>query len=77
MVNIVSWDDFSKRAEELYLADPGRVRFTIKYRESDGEVILKMTDDKTCLKYHGTTSRDVKRAEKFSSLIMRYMASKE
>ncbi|OQV19056.1 hypothetical protein BV898_06910 [Hypsibius exemplaris] len=75
MVNIVSWDDFSKKAEELYLSDPEKARFTMKFREEEGAVVLKMTDDTTCLKYRGTTSRDVKRAEKFSSLIMKHMAS--
>ncbi|GAV02759.1 hypothetical protein RvY_13285 [Ramazzottius varieornatus] len=75
MVNIVSWDEFSKQAEELYLSDPSKARFTMKFREADAAVVLKMTDDAKCLKYLGTTSRDVKRAEKFCSLIMKHMAS--
>lgn len=39
-------DDFVQQAEELYLKDPLRVRYVLKYKHKDGKLFLKVTDDK-------------------------------
>ena len=39
-------DDFVQQAEELYLKDPLRVRYVLKYKHKDGKLLLKVTDDK-------------------------------
>lgn len=38
---------FLQQAEELYLANPLKTRYTTKYRHCDGKLILKVTDDVT------------------------------
>ena len=41
-----SLDDFVQQAEELYLKDPLRTRYVLKYKHRDGKLFLKVTDDK-------------------------------
>ncbi|KAG1685710.1 Poly(U)-specific endoribonuclease-B [Nymphon striatum] len=45
MTYITSWEEFAKAAERLYIADPMKVRFTMKYRNCDEKVVVKVTDD--------------------------------
>ncbi|KAH7972745.1 hypothetical protein HPB52_016620 [Rhipicephalus sanguineus] len=50
MTFITSWEEFSKAAERLYLADPMKVRFTLKYRHCDGKLQVKVTDNQVVRK---------------------------
>ncbi|XP_041354200.1 signal recognition particle 9 kDa protein-like [Gigantopelta aegis] len=77
MTYLTTWEEFAKAAEKLYLIDPTRCRFTIKYRHCDGKLVLKMTDDRVCLQYRTEHAQDVKKLEKLTSQLMRHMASKE
>ncbi|GFS29455.1 signal recognition particle 9 kDa protein [Nephila pilipes] len=72
-----TWEEFAKAAERLYINDPMKVRFTLKYRHCDGKLIIKITDNVTCLMYMTEHTQDVKKVEKLSSQLMRHMASKE
>lgn len=45
MTYLKSWEEFEKAAEKLYLQEPDRVRYTMKYVHSKNVVILKVTDD--------------------------------
>uniref|UniRef100_A0A3Q2L816 Signal recognition particle 9 n=1 Tax=Equus caballus TaxID=9796 RepID=A0A3Q2L816_HORSE len=40
-----TWEEFSRAAEKLYLADPMKARVVLKYRHSDGSLCIKVTDD--------------------------------
>jgi len=77
MTIITSWEEFSKAAERLYLADPMKCRFVTQYRHKDGKLCLKITDDAVCLQYQTEHAQDVKRIEKLTSQLMRHMASRE
>ena len=37
-----------------------QTRYTVKYRHTDGKVVLKVTDDTTCLKFKTDQAQDVK-----------------
>eukprot|EP00794_Sanderia_malayensis_P011303 gene11303-12485_t len=73
---IDSWDEFAKRSEVLYMNNPNKVRFVVKYRNCDGKLVLKVTDDKVCLKYRTEHSQDLKKLEKLNSILMRHICSK-
>lgn len=45
MTFLKSWEEFEKAAEKLYLQDPSKVRYTMKYVHSKNHLILKMTDN--------------------------------
>jgi len=72
-----TWEEFSKAAELLYVQDPSKSRFVMKYRHQDGKLVIKMTDDKTCHMYLAEHAQDVKKVEKLTSQLMRHMASKD
>jgi signal recognition particle subunit SRP9 len=77
MTVLTTWEDFEKAAERLYLQDPNKARYTLKYDHSAGALSMKMTDDVVCLQYKTDAAQDVKRMEKFVNNLMRHMASKE
>ncbi|EMP24550.1 Signal recognition particle 9 kDa protein [Chelonia mydas] len=45
MPHYQTWEEFSRAAEKLYLADPMKVRVVLKYRHCDGNLCIKVTDD--------------------------------
>ncbi|XP_043845653.1 signal recognition particle 9 kDa protein-like [Dromiciops gliroides] len=72
-----TWEEFSHVAEKFYLADPMKAHVVLKYRHSDGNLCIKVTDDLVCLVYRTDQAQDVKKIEKFHSQLMRRMVAKE
>jgi signal recognition particle subunit SRP9 len=71
-----TWTEFIEAAEKLLLANPTRTRYTIKYRHKDGAMVLKVTDDRVCLKFRTDQAADFKKLEKLNMLFLRHMTSK-
>ncbi|CAM6100090.1 unnamed protein product [Calypogeia fissa] len=71
---IESWDDFSERALVLFRADPVATRYVMKYRHCDGKLVLKVTDDRVCLKFATDQAQDAKKMEKLNNLFFTLMA---
>ncbi|EHB05270.1 Signal recognition particle 9 kDa protein [Heterocephalus glaber] len=71
-----TWEEFSRAAEKLYLADPRKARVVLKYRHPDGNLCIKVTDDLVCLVYRTDQAQDVKKIEKFHSQLMRFRVAK-
>ncbi|KAG8263176.1 Signal recognition particle protein [Homalodisca vitripennis] len=42
---LTTWDEFEKAAQNIYLKDPSRARYTMKYLHSKNLLCIKMTDD--------------------------------
>lgn len=76
MPYVSTWEEFAKAAELLYLDEPSKCRLTMKYRHSDGKLVVKCTDNIVCLMYATQHSQDIKKVEKLTSQLMRHMASK-
>ncbi|KPM11622.1 RNA binding protein fox-1 3 [Sarcoptes scabiei] len=72
-----NWNEFAQAAEALYLENPLRCRLVMKYRHTQGSLIVKCTDNKVCLLYRTENAQDIKRIEKLNSQLMRHMASDE
>lgn len=77
MTYIKTWEDFEKAGERLYLQEPTKVRYTMKYTHSKNQLVLKMTDDVVCLQFKTEIAQDVRKIDKFINNLMRHMASKE
>ncbi|KAG0315241.1 hypothetical protein BGZ99_007589 [Dissophora globulifera] len=73
MVNILQWDEFQKAAEELYLLSPTTTRYVAKYRHVEGRLVLKVTDDRTCLKYKTDQMQDLNKFERLNRSLMAKM----
>ena len=46
---------------QLFISDPENTRYLVKYRHVDAKLVLKVTDDKVCLKFKTDQSQDVKK----------------
>jgi len=71
-----SWTEFYEAAERLYLSNPAKTRYSVKYRHKEGKLELKVTDDKVCIKYKSDQAQDLKNIEKLTQLFLRLMTSK-
>jgi signal recognition particle subunit SRP9 len=74
-VRIANFDEFLAKSEQLYLSAPDRTRYTFKYRNSDREVVLKVTDDRLCLQYKTSLQSEVKYVERLNELFFRLMSA--
>lgn len=54
MVYLKDWEDFEIAAESMYLQNPGKCRFTLKYIHSKGLIQLKFTDNIKVSQYSHT-----------------------
>ncbi|KAA0196990.1 hypothetical protein HAZT_HAZT000722 [Hyalella azteca] len=77
MVFVDSYEDFERRAEQIYLGAPMKTRCVLKYDHSKALLIAKVTDDVVCLQYRTDSHEDLRKLEKLMSNIMRHMASGE
>ena len=75
MVYITEFDGFVSKAKALYEQNPSNVRYSMKYRHCDGMLVLKVTDDKVCLKFRTDKASDLKRVEEFNLNMMGVMAT--
>lgn len=53
-----------------------QTRYTMKYRQCDQMVVLKVTDDKTCLKYKTNQQSEMKNIEKLNNIFFGYTAQR-
>ncbi|KAM0951778.1 putative signal recognition particle, SRP9/SRP14 subunit, signal recognition particle SRP9 [Dioscorea sansibarensis] len=73
MVYIASWEEFVERSIQLFRADPQSSRYVMKYRHCDGKLVLKVTDNRECLKFKTDQAQDVKKMEKLNNIFFTLM----
>ncbi|KAF8200220.1 signal recognition particle, SRP9/SRP14 subunit [Pholiota molesta] len=73
MVYIGSWQEFQDAAESLYSKSPNKTRYCVKWKSSEGKLVLKITDDATCLKFKTTSSIFLNRFEALNLSLMQKM----
>ncbi|GAA0151250.1 hypothetical protein Leryth_010566 [Lithospermum erythrorhizon] len=74
MVYITTWDDFVDKSIQLFRANPQKTRYNMKYRNCDGKLVLKVTDDKECLKFKTDQAQDARKMEKLNNIFFTLMA---
>ncbi|RAL53670.1 unnamed protein product [Cuscuta campestris] len=74
MVYITSWDEFAEKSIQLFRVDPEQTRYVMKYRHSDGKLVLKVTDNKECIKFKTDQAQDAKKMEKLNNIFFTLMA---
>jgi signal recognition particle subunit SRP9 len=75
MVYISDFDEFVQRSTELFQASPDKSRYTIKYRDNDKMLVLKVTNNVTCLQYKTSQHGDMKKLEQLNNTMMQLMAA--
>ncbi|PVH48214.1 hypothetical protein PAHAL_4G278700 [Panicum hallii] len=73
MVYVDSWDEFVERSVQLFRADPSATRYVMKYRHCEGKLVLKVTDDRECLKFKTDQAQDAKKMEKLNNIFFALM----
>ncbi|KAI0684561.1 signal recognition particle, SRP9/SRP14 subunit [Cytidiella melzeri] len=76
MVYISSWQDFQEAAESLYERSPKNTRYCVKWRGSEGKLVLKITDDTTCIKFKTYSSVFLNRFEALNLSLMQKMQNR-
>ncbi|XP_050312306.1 signal recognition particle 9 kDa protein [Anthonomus grandis grandis] len=77
MTFLKTWEEFEKAAEKLYMQNPSKVRYSMKYAHKKSQLVLKMTDDVVCLQYKTEIAQDLRKIDKFINNLVRHMVSKE
>eukprot|EP00439_Symbiodinium_sp_Y106_P081630 s279_g20.t1 len=77
MVYINDFEEFEAAAQELFSQHPLRTRYLVKYRHKEGKAILKVTNDRICLKFRTELIAFLKRIEKFSQNWARWTVTKD
>mmetsp|Transcript_61908 Transcript_61908/g.128071 ORF Transcript_61908/g.128071 Transcript_61908/m.128071 type:complete len:115 (-) Transcript_61908:39-383(-) len=75
MVYIENLENFMEAARELFMNSPEKSRYVIKYRHTDAKLVVKVTDDKVCLKYRTDQAQDAKRVARLNAVFLHLMAS--
>jgi len=73
MVYISSWQDYQEAAEALYIKSPNDTRYCVKWKSSEGKLVLKITDNVTCLKFKTYSSIFLNRFEALNLSLMQKM----
>jgi len=76
MVYIASWQEFQEAAEELYTKAPNTTRYCVKFRSSEGKLVLKITDNTKCIKFKTYSSIFLNRFEALNLSLMQKMQNK-
>ncbi|KAJ1899821.1 hypothetical protein GGF37_004509 [Kickxella alabastrina] len=61
MVYCDNWETFEKAAASIYASAPDVARYTIKYRNCDAALVLKVTDNATCVQLRTEKLEDIKK----------------
>ncbi|PPR08274.1 hypothetical protein CVT24_001114 [Panaeolus cyanescens] len=77
MVYIHSWQDFQDAAEGLYEKAPNTTRYCIKWKSSEGKLVLKITDNANCIKFKTNSSIFLNRFESLNLTLMQKMQNKQ
>ncbi|KAI0920286.1 hypothetical protein AcW1_002070 [Taiwanofungus camphoratus] len=77
MVYISSWQEYQEAAEALYEKSPSTTRYCVKWRASEGKLVLKITDNTTCLKFKTYSSIFLNRFEALNFSLMQKMQNRQ
>lgn len=76
MVYIASWLAYQEAAEALYAKSPSKTRYCVKWRPTQGRLVLKITDDTTCIKFRTSSSIYLNRFEALNLVLMQKMQNR-
>ncbi|KAJ7278885.1 signal recognition particle, SRP9/SRP14 subunit [Mycena rebaudengoi] len=77
MVYIHAWQEYQDAAEALYTKSPTKTRYCVKWKSSEGKLVLKITDDTTCIKFKTYSSIFLNRFEALNLSLMEKMQNRQ
>ncbi|KAJ4490472.1 signal recognition particle, SRP9/SRP14 subunit [Lentinula aciculospora] len=76
MVYINSWQEYQDAAEALYKKSPFATRYGVKWKSSEGKLVLKITDNVSCIKFKTYSSIYLNRFEALNLSLMEKMQNR-
>jgi len=76
MVYIHSWQEYQDAAEALYEKSPNTARYCVKWKSSEGKLVLKITNNTTCIKFKTYSSIFLNRFEALNLSLIEKMQNK-
>ncbi|KAK7468454.1 hypothetical protein VKT23_002966 [Stygiomarasmius scandens] len=76
MVYIQSWQEYQEAAEDLYKKSPNTTRYCVKWKSSEGKLVLKITDNVSCIKFKTYSSIFLNRFEALNLSLMEKMQNR-
>ncbi|KAK0433739.1 signal recognition particle, SRP9/SRP14 subunit [Armillaria borealis] len=76
MVYIQSWQEYQDAAEALYAKSPVNTRYCVKWKASEGKLVLKITDNASCIKFKTYSSIFLNRFEALNLSLMEKMQNR-
>ncbi|KAJ7468797.1 signal recognition particle, SRP9/SRP14 subunit [Mycena latifolia] len=77
MVYIHAWQEYQEAAEALYAKSPTTTRYCVKWKSSEGKLVLKITDNTTCIKFKTYSSIFLNRFEALNLSLMEKMQNRQ
>lgn len=77
MVYLHSWQEYQDAAEALYEKSPNDTRYCVKWKASEGKLVLKITDNTTCIKFKTYSSIFLNRFEALNLSLMQKMQNQQ
>ncbi|KAK0477604.1 signal recognition particle, SRP9/SRP14 subunit [Armillaria novae-zelandiae] len=77
MVYIQSWQEYQDAAEALYAKSPVNTRYCVKWKASEGKLVLKITDNTSCIKFKTYSSIFLNRFEALNLSLMEKMQNRQ
>jgi len=71
------WDDFAKAAGAMVQANPSQVRYCSRWRYDRGLLVLKVTDNSTCVKFKTRSTIILNRFEVLNRTLMATMQNQQ
>eukprot|EP00919_Chromeraceae_sp_WS-2016_P058802 GHVR01139757.1.p1 GENE.GHVR01139757.1~~GHVR01139757.1.p1 ORF type:complete len:109 (+),score=22.20 GHVR01139757.1:130-456(+) len=66
MVYLDNFDEFQLASWVVYCNRPTQTRCQVKYRHSDQKLVVKVTDDRSCVKFKTDQQCEMRQVERFS-----------
>ncbi|CAK5268691.1 unnamed protein product [Mycena citricolor] len=77
MVYIQAWQEYQDAAEALYTKSPNITRYCVKWKASEGKLVLKITDNTKCIKFKTSSSVFLNRFEALNLSLMQKMQNRQ
>ena len=75
MVKFDSFEEFRTAGMELFMRDPVKTRFSMKYRRCDQQIDLRLFDCVSCVTFRSKTKAEAAEIEKFIQVFMKWTVS--
>ncbi|EDO07298.1 Signal recognition particle 9 kDa protein (SRP9) family protein [Babesia bovis T2Bo] len=72
-----TWNGFIQAAHTLFLAQPLKTRYSVKYVKGTESIVLKVTDDRKCCKFKLAKSGNLRQLNQLNKLFLTWSVTRD